>query len=142
MNRLLMVRPGVTANPGRNRESPEGHPLSIPTRRWAHGRALCGLRFLYLAPALRLTGATTIRAGVGVWTTAGPYWGQVFALAIDPVTPTTVYTGTGETSRVFKSTDGGAHWADTGSPFFMGAWTPWRSIPPPRPRPSDARGEQ
>ena len=109
-------------------------------RRRAHGRALRGLGLLYLAPALLLTGATTIRAGVGVWITAGPYWGQVFALAIDPVTPTTVYTGTGETSRMFKSTDAGAHWADTGSPFFMGAWR--RSIPPPRPVHPTHEGEQ
>src|SRR5437773_2238073 len=137
MNRLLMVRPGVTANPGRNRGSPEGHPLSIPTRRWAHGRALCGLRFLYLAPALRLTGATTIRAGVGVWTTAGPYWGQVFALA--PVTPTTVYAGTGETSRVFKSTDGGRIGR---TPALPSSWGRGRPGDPATPTTSIRRNEE
>jgi hypothetical protein len=47
----------------------------------------------------------------------------VFALAIDPVTPTTVYAGTSG-GGVFKSSDGGAHW----SPFNNGLTTPVTSL--------------
>jgi hypothetical protein len=31
---------------------------------------------------------------VGVWTTGGPYGGNIQALAIDPTTPATLYAGT------------------------------------------------
>ena len=46
-----------------------------------------------------------------VWSEPGPnpYVNWVQALAIDPVTPTTLYAGTGG-SGVFKSTDGGTTW--------------------------------
>lgn len=33
-------------------------------------------------------------AGQGTWTSGGPYGGDVMAVAIDPSTPATVYTGT------------------------------------------------
>ena len=44
----------------------------------------------------------------------------VHALAIDPVTPTTLYAGT-EGGGVFKSTDGGGNWSavNTGPPVNM-----------------------
>ena len=47
------------------------------------------------------------------WTSIGPYGGNVTSLAIDPVTPTTLYAGTG--SGVFKSTNGGASWVAASS---------------------------
>ncbi len=51
----------------------------------------------------------------GVWTSRGPEGGHILALAIDPVTPATLYMGT-ENGGVFKSTDGGGSWraANTG----------------------------
>jgi photosystem II stability/assembly factor-like uncharacterized protein len=49
------------------------------------------------------------RAELGEWTSLGPEGGNVEALAIDPVTSTTVYAGTG--GGVLKTTDGGATWA-------------------------------
>lgn len=49
-------------------------------------------------------------AGVNGWTTHGPEGGAIVSLAIDPLTPTTVYAGTAG-SGVFKSTNDGASWA-------------------------------
>jgi len=48
-------------------------------------------------------------AGANVWTTGGPEGGIVYRLAIDPVTPTTVYAGT-YGAGVFKSVSGGESW--------------------------------
>ena len=54
--------------------------------------------------------------GSGAWAanawqqTGGPVGGDMSALAVDPLTPTTVYAGTAN-SGVYKSTDGGATWA-------------------------------
>ncbi len=50
-------------------------------------------------------------AGQGVWTSGGPYGGNIFALAINPSTPSTLYVGDG--GGVFKSTDSGSTWAAT-----------------------------
>ena len=54
-------------------------------------------------------------SSVGVWTSAGPYGGRIWALAIDPTTPATLYAGT-DGGGVFKSTDAGGTWtsANTG----------------------------
>ena len=46
-----------------------------------------------------------------VWTSNGPAGRGVVALAIDPVTPATLYAATGLTG-VFKSTDSGMSWSD------------------------------
>src|SRR5262249_57364767 len=56
-----------------------------------------------------------VAAGVNRWTGHGPEGGGVFSLAVDPLTPTTVYAGTNG-GGVFKSVDAGAHWnpASTG----------------------------
>jgi len=48
------------------------------------------------------------QSGVNVWTSLGPEGGNIGALAIHPVTPQTLYAGTG--GGVFKSTDGGGTW--------------------------------
>ena len=53
--------------------------------------------------------STTARAGQGVWTSGGPYGGDIRALAIDPVNPASVYAGT--PSGVFKSSNSGESWA-------------------------------
>ncbi|HZF12739.1 MAG TPA: hypothetical protein VFE33_28455 [Thermoanaerobaculia bacterium] len=60
--------------------------------------------FLLLVAA----GAPPLQAGVNFWTPIGPNGGPVYTLAIDPVTPTTLYAGTN--GGVFKSVDGGASW--------------------------------
>jgi len=43
------------------------------------------------------------QAGINVWTSHGPYGGEVYALAIDPTTPSTLYAGTAG-AGVFHST--------------------------------------
>lgn len=43
------------------------------------------------------------------WTSNGPYGGGIRAIAIDPVTPTTLYVGV-ELGGIYKSTDGAANW--------------------------------
>jgi photosystem II stability/assembly factor-like uncharacterized protein len=54
------------------------------------------------------SGVGFVEAGVDVWTSIGPEGGQIYALAIDPVTPGTLYAAAD--GGVFKSTDGGKHW--------------------------------
>ena len=60
---------------------------------------------------------------VDVWSSIGPTGGNVFALAIDPHAPATIYAGTGGGTQkfsssgggsVFKTTNGGASWAGAG----------------------------
>lgn len=48
-------------------------------------------------------------AGAGVWTSGGPYGGDIYCLAVDPSTPATLYAGTAS-GGVFKTTDGGTNW--------------------------------
>ncbi|MGQ9568633.1 MAG: hypothetical protein ACUVWW_11370, partial [Anaerolineae bacterium] len=50
-----------------------------------------------------------VSAGINVWTSIGPEGGTIYALAIDPATPTTLYAGTW--GGVFKSTNGGGNWS-------------------------------
>jgi hypothetical protein len=54
--------------------------------------------------------ASTVTAGTNIWTSNGPEGGMVYALAIDPTTPSTVYAGT-YYGGVFKSTNGGGAWS-------------------------------
>src|SRR5262249_12617870 len=62
------------------------------------------------AVALLILAVPTIaRAGTGTWTSHGPTGGNVTVVAVDPLTPTTVYAGT-HGGGIFKSTDGGATW--------------------------------
>src|SRR5262250_2426732 len=51
-----------------------------------------------------------VHAGNNVWTSFGPEGGRVYALALDPTTPTTLYAGT-LGGGVFKSTTGGSSWS-------------------------------
>src|SRR5438445_4963299 len=78
------------------------------------------LRFVSLGVllgALLATSGMSVEAGINSWTTNGPDGGQIVALAINPVTPATLYAGTYR-SGVFKSTDGGGSWSavNTGLP--------------------------
>lgn len=59
---------------------------------------------------LNSTNVTLAPTGTNVWTSIGPGGGEITALAINPVTPTTVYAGT-RSSGVFKSTNGGVSWS-------------------------------
>src|SRR4030095_13876628 len=70
-----------------------------------------------LSPSILFAGGQG-PAGIGVykttdgatsWSFTGLNGQLVPALAVDPVTPTTVYAGT-TTNGVFKTTDGGASW--------------------------------
>src|SRR6266487_1198269 len=72
------------------------------------------LMTLVVVASLGLAGGVA-SAGVSVWTSSGPEDGIVNALAVDPVTPATVYTGTNG-GGVFKSANGGGNWtpANTG----------------------------
>lgn len=59
---------------------------------------------------LNSTNVTLAPTGTNVWTSIGPGGGEITALAINPVTPSTVYAGT-RSSGVFKSTNGGVSWS-------------------------------
>ncbi len=58
---------------------------------------------------LWVCGLDMARAGINEWTTNGPEGGAVFALAIDPKFPATLYAGTAG-NGVFKTTDGATRW--------------------------------
>ncbi len=86
----------------------------VPARRTVHVCAFAGLAFL----------VGVARADVDVWSSVGPDGGNVFALAIDPHAPATIYAGTGGGAHrfnsaggggVFKTTNGGASWAGAGT---------------------------
>lgn len=69
------------------------------------------LRWLDLGVLLAAsgTGPPAVLAASGLWASSGPYGGQVWALAVDPTNPATVYAGT-HLNGVFKTTDGGVSW--------------------------------
>src|SRR2546426_3782826 len=71
------------------------------------------LRFVSLGVllgALLVTSSMTAEGGINSWTsTNGPGGGSIGTLAIDPVTPSTLYAGA-YSGGVFKSTDGGGSW--------------------------------
>ena len=72
------------------------HVRLVSRMRW-----LAMLAFLF-SSALPVTAA-------GQWTSNGPYGGDVVTIAIDPLTPTTIYAGT-LSGGVYKSTDSGGRW--------------------------------
>jgi hypothetical protein len=67
----------------------------------------------WLLLAIGMSFSMVAHAGPGVWTSGGPYGGSATALAINPATPATLYAGT-YSNGVFKSTDSGGSWANTG----------------------------
>ncbi len=72
--------------------------------------------------------------GAGSWTAinAGLADTDVNALAIDPMTPATLYAGTGR--GVFKSINGGGSWNGVNAGLTDFVWMPWPSILRRRPR--------
>lgn len=56
-----------------------------------------------------LEDAFTVTAGLGVWTTGGPYGGEIIGLAVHPITPTTVFAYAHD-AGLFASYDGAEHW--------------------------------
>jgi photosystem II stability/assembly factor-like uncharacterized protein len=56
-----------------------------------------------------LADAFTVTKGIGVWTTGGPYGGDIWYVMLHPVTPTWVYASTDYTG-LFFSEDSAAHW--------------------------------
>jgi len=72
-----------------------------------HSRSIA-LCLILMALAVGFAG--TAIAGVNQWTSIGPEGGSVSAVAVDPVTPSTVYAGT--SGGVYKSTDSGANWSN------------------------------
>lgn len=66
--------------------------------------------FLPLLSMLAILGSADVaRSGVNTWTALGPEGATVTELAIDPVTPSTLYAA--GHSGVFKSTNGGSSWS-------------------------------
>jgi hypothetical protein len=59
---------------------------------------------------LLVASVNTAQAGISVWTSHGPYGGNVSALAIDPATPSTLYAGT-YGGGVFQSSNSGKVWS-------------------------------
>ncbi len=56
-----------------------------------------------------LTGAFTVTHGIGVWTTGGPYGGEIIRLVMNPVTPTTLYALV-HNAGLFASFDAAETW--------------------------------
>jgi hypothetical protein len=65
---------------------------------------------LVLLVLLGASQTSSVSAGINVWMSNGPEGGSIYALAIDPLTPSTVYAGT-NLGGVFKSTNGGGTWS-------------------------------
>jgi len=56
-----------------------------------------------------LASAFTVEQAIGVWTTGGPYGGQIFEMAVSPVTSQTAYA-VASGAGLFRTTDGGDWW--------------------------------
>lgn len=67
---------------------------------------------LSLFPPLSLSASplpATISSVINKWTATGPEGGDINDLAVDPLTPTTLYAGTD--AGEFKSTNSGGNWS-------------------------------
>src|SRR5437773_11977296 len=62
-----------------------------------------------LLGALLVTSSRTAEGGINFWTSIGPEGGLIKAIAIDPMTPATLYAGI-YSGGVYKSTNGGGSW--------------------------------
>jgi Peptidase family C25 len=78
----------------------------------ALARWLLAAIILALLPLAGLPPATPASAGINTWTSSGPYFAHAKALAINPQNPATIYLGTAD--GLFKSSDGGGNWSDSG----------------------------
>ena len=87
-----------------------------------------------LLGALLVTSSRAAEGGINSWTsTNGPNGGPIGALAIDPVTPATLYAGT-DSNGVFKSTNGGASWSAVNTGLTVKTVSNWPSTRRRRPR--------
>ena len=77
---------------------------------WVGGVRLSAKAVVIGPVALTFGTAHVTQAGINVWSSHGPYGGYVFALAIDPSTPSTLYAGT-YGGGVFQSTNSGGSWS-------------------------------
>ncbi|MDN5273936.1 hypothetical protein QTO31_18365 [Chloroflexus sp. MS-CIW-1] len=68
------------------------------------------LVIVFLALLISLSQPIPVSAGFNAWSSIGPEGGWIYALAIDPTTPSTLYAGA-YGGGVFKSTNGGATWS-------------------------------
>jgi photosystem II stability/assembly factor-like uncharacterized protein len=74
------------------------------------------VKLFILSIALSIAAAVSGYAATNTWTALAPFGGSVTTLAVDSRNPGTVYAATAVTAgdvrgRLFKTTDGGAHWA-------------------------------
>ena len=69
----------------------------------------------FIAACVAISGSGFADAGTNVWTTTGPYGGQIRTIATDPVSSTTIYVG--GYGGVFKSINGGSNWAAASTGF-------------------------
>jgi photosystem II stability/assembly factor-like uncharacterized protein len=76
--------------------------MRVVSRFWSVA-LLATLTLMFIIPS------RPISAGINVWTSIGPEGGTMSSLAIDPLSPSTLYAGTA--SGVFKSTNSGASWS-------------------------------
>src|SRR5947199_9903765 len=73
-------------------------------------RALGALGAVAILVCVGSSGGTHVaEAGLNAWSSAGPEGGTIHALAVDPLTPSTVYGGV-FSQGVFKSVDSGGRW--------------------------------
>src|SRR2546427_6914130 len=86
-----------------------------------------------LLGASLVTSSMTAEGGINSWTsTNGPNGGSIRALAVDPVTPATLYAGTGG-GGVFKSTDGGGSWTAVNTGFYTNLFVTTLAMDPQAP---------
>jgi photosystem II stability/assembly factor-like uncharacterized protein len=96
--------------------------LALPTVAWVNSTTLTGTVPWGLDPgtytvtvsnpdggAGSLPGAFSVEQAIGVWTTGGPYGGQIFEMAVSPVTSQTAYA-VASGAGLFRTTDGGDSW--------------------------------
>jgi hypothetical protein len=83
-----------------------------------------------LVVVLGVSGVSVGHGGINFWTSLGLEGENIQALALAPLTPTTLYAGTSG-AGVSKSVDGAGSWhaAGTGLPPSAGIVALWRSIP-------------
>ncbi len=85
-----------------------------------HTTTLRKVLLIGLLTLLIASQAGSVSAGINVWTSNGPADAIVHVLAIDPMTPTTLYAGAD--MGVFKSTDGGGNWSPAGLTYLDGVY--------------------
>ncbi|MCG8351753.1 MAG: hypothetical protein MI924_28635 [Chloroflexales bacterium] len=80
-----------------------------PATRRSRAGSRCWIFILIAILSIGTFPAAPTSAGINEWTGIGPEGGDIMALAIDPVTPDTLYAGM--QGGIYKSTDGAASWS-------------------------------